>query len=565
MKLPPWSWRVMSLSALFGLAWTWFEIFSFMTDNQWRRLQHMLQSVGGSLPASVVFTLDLHNYIRNNATGAVVILVLSLIAVGLLELAGRWRLIVQTLLLAGSVTLMLLGFAMGRSVFATFETYRPQNAQGRYAGALLFPKHRGSRVSYDANIIHRPLQILYGRIYSYPKPPKQFRWVEVLYDELSTDQKGGRKAELRLAGALHIYLRLKDYLANKPQERKQFSFKLTSTLPFDSKEEKFTAYWQREWVYQAVFRRLQKLLPPAPALPPFEGSVKHAKLSKQGKTPITALIRTQHQEFYVSSAGKSFALYPRDDTVQALVGKKDAFAAATLVQVSGTYIPGFSSLTSAKGLVTCSSMLPLKLKAKLAPLVLSTFGTQGLGSDKSKKQLTFLRSREVPRATRPQPKASHIPRKEQVAALGFSYDARHALWVTASGKVVAWDVTKDPKTARLIGVFPGKALALRATRGPKARVWIAGAFPEILGYALDGKGPPHKLTGHKGIVRALATFTDGRLLASADSEGSVRVWLGQKPIHTFSLKAPVTALSFSSHPKARLIAGLQNGQIVYLR
>ncbi len=119
------------------------------------------------------------------------------------------------------------------------------------------------------------------------------------------------------------------------------------------------------------------------------------------------------------------------------------------------------------------------------------------------------------------------PHPERVAAGVFVRDVE----AVANGDLFAWvdyfgavsvrrAVDSSEVRSWKLEALPVHAVALT----PDAR-WLAhDAGNEIVLRSIDGEGEPRVLAGHEGRVHSLAIDSTGRLLASASSDGTARIW-----------------------------------------
>lgn len=97
----------------------------------------------------------------------------------------------------------------------------------------------------------------------------------------------------------------------------------------------------------------------------------------------------------------------------------------------------------------------------------------------------------------------------------------------ADGTVRVWDLDRDTTDATLTG-HTGWVLGVAITgSGSGHRILSSGQDGTIRLWDLDSANsaaPLAELTGHNGVVRALAASPDGRQLVSAGGDGSIQVW-----------------------------------------
>jgi WD40 repeat protein len=146
-------------------------------------------------------------------------------------------------------------------------------------------------------------------------------------------------------------------------------------------------------------------------------------------------------------------------------------------------------------------------------------------------------------------------------SLAFSPDGR---WLVANGTLcaVVWD-RETREVRRVIDHARADALTVVNFSPDSQRVSLSfDKHAEI--HALEGKGKPVALTGHKLAVRAIVFTPDGRTVMTAGSDGTVRFWDPETgaPIRTFDWGIGRVYSAAISADGLLCAAGGEKGQVV---
>jgi len=151
--------------------------------------------------------------------------------------------------------------------------------------------------------------------------------------------------------------------------------------------------------------------------------------------------------------------------------------------------------------------------------------------------------------------------------LAFTSDSRQLLTGEAQsdgwGSVQAWDVDTYASPRRIQGPNGGvRALAL--STGDQTLALALASLAEVWVVRVGDGAVLHRLVGHGYAVRGLAISADGRLLATASADRSVKLWDLENGELLATLQghaAAVTAVAFSPDG-SRLATGDDEGVIL---
>jgi len=152
-----------------------------------------------------------------------------------------------------------------------------------------------------------------------------------------------------------------------------------------------------------------------------------------------------------------------------------------------------------------------------------------------------------------------------VQAVCFSGDSSRVVTGGADGAIVLWRCVDGHRLFTLKGhnedVFalswsPAPGVELLASGSQDARVII---------WSVDTRRALHKITGHTMYIRDLAWSPDGKFLASASSDNSVKVWdamAGFEAHPVFHEHGPhsVLCLAWAPRGRERILSGARDGR-----
>lgn len=144
---------------------------------------------------------------------------------------------------------------------------------------------------------------------------------------------------------------------------------------------------------------------------------------------------------------------------------------------------------------------------------------------------------------------------DKVTSVAFAADGGTLLTASADHTVRVWDTSSGAPLRTLSSAAPLFGLALQDPSG--SRAYAAGGAWARTGdhdvYSFDTarsstrSAPLETLEGHTGAVLGLSVSPDGKLLASASKDGTVRLWNtgSDERADLISVSSPISAASFS--------------------
>ena len=164
---------------------------------------------------------------------------------------------------------------------------------------------------------------------------------------------------------------------------------------------------------------------------------------------------------------------------------------------------------------------------------------------------------KVWRVGEPSPKIVYSGFKSWVSCLAISVNQQKLVIGTRDGQIRMFDLDQHPSGKELAGQTGQQVLALALN--PNGNVLASGGIDATVHLWDVVSGTEFaKLAGHRGIVTAIAWSADGKLIASGERHGAIKVWshadgnrlLATLPGHSDArLGFTVTDLCFSPNAK----------------
>ncbi|MEV5650259.1 hypothetical protein AB0L57_18585 [Nocardia sp. NPDC052254] len=144
-----------------------------------------------------------------------------------------------------------------------------------------------------------------------------------------------------------------------------------------------------------------------------------------------------------------------------------------------------------------------------------------------------------------------LPASSWVASVAFAPDGRTLFAATGSGLVHRWDVSDPGRPVRAADIDLGHEGAVYSVAVRSDGRWIATAGDDHTVRLHDLlSGTTTTLTGHTGPARTVAFAPDGNTLASGGDDRTALVWDVSDPATAHPLGAPLTGQELSIHAVA---------------